>query len=163
VNFADAIRKASREHESGYLALTPVYLASADGTHPTVEKIEVVEHIVHHEVVPAPTVVQEAPKVARPSAKSDSHSSPAGEKTVHLEFTLTTEELSLLFKSVAMAQHSVMTSREAASHLRLPVQRLEEMAKSGEIPAFQVDGKWRFPKAGLDGWVTVQSAHKEAS
>jgi excisionase family DNA binding protein len=55
------------------------------------------------------------------------------------------------------SHHNVMTLREAAAYIRLPAATLEEMALNHELPAFQVEGKWRFPKVAVDEWLMVQS------
>ena len=86
----------------------------------------------------------------------------ANTTVIRLEMFLTAEQISSLFRSVATSQHSVLTLREAANHLRISTHSLEELAVSAEIPAFFVDGKWKFPKAGLDEWIALQVARKEA-
>jgi excisionase family DNA binding protein len=50
-----------------------------------------------------------------------------------------------------------MTLREAASYLRIPASTLEQLAADGKIPALQLEGRWRFPKSGVDEWVMLQS------
>ena len=80
---------------------------------------------------------------------------------VRLELFLTPEQLSGLFRAVVANQHSVMTLREAASYLRVSASRLEEMAQEGDIPAFLIDGKWRFPRNSVDEWLTMQPFRKE--
>jgi len=40
---------------------------------------------------------------------------------------------------------------------------VEAMAQAGELPAFQLDGKWRFPKQGIDEWITLQACRKETA
>lgn len=80
---------------------------------------------------------------------------------VRLELFLTPEQLSGLFRAVVANQHTVMTLREAASYLRVSASRLEEMAQEGDIPAFLIDGKWRFPRNSVDEWLTMQPFRKE--
>jgi excisionase family DNA binding protein len=80
---------------------------------------------------------------------------------VRLELFLSPEQLNGLFRAVVANQHSVMTLREAASFLRIPASRLEKMAQDGEIPALQIDGRWRFTRSAVDEWMTFQSAPKE--
>ncbi|MBI1755603.1 MAG: helix-turn-helix domain-containing protein [Fimbriimonas ginsengisoli] len=82
---------------------------------------------------------------------------------VRFEMFLTPEQLSNLFRAVIANQHTVFTLREAANHLRLHAHVLEEMARAGDIPAFLVDGKWRFSRNGLDEWMNTQASRKEAS
>ena len=85
---------------------------------------------------------------------------PSGSTAVRLEMFLSPEQLQGLFRSVMATQHSVMTLREAAHFLRVHTHVLEEMAEANRIPAFQVDGKWRFSRASLDEWLQVQSVTK---
>ena len=80
---------------------------------------------------------------------------------VRLELFLAPEQLSSLFKAVVSSQHTVMTLREAANFLRIPANALDQMAQDREIPAFQVDGKWRFSRATLEEWLTIRTAQTE--
>lgn len=80
---------------------------------------------------------------------------------VRLELFLSAEQMSSLFRNVVANQHTVMTQREAASYLRIPAATLDQMAQDGEIPAFQIDGKWRFSRSGLDEWLAVQMQQRE--
>ena len=64
------------------------------------------------------------------------------------------EQLSHFFRSIAANQHTMLTSREAAAYLRITSHKLEEMAHSGDIPGFMIDGKWRFSKTVIDEWLT---------
>lgn len=80
---------------------------------------------------------------------------------VRFELFLTPEQLSGLFKGVVSAQHSVMTLRETAKYLRIPGRKVEEMAQLGQIPAFLIDGKWRFSRNSVDEWLGNQSFRKE--
>jgi excisionase family DNA binding protein len=77
-----------------------------------------------------------------------------GPGLIRLELFLPPDQLHRLIRSVAATQHTVLTLREAASHLRITTARLEELAGERQIPAFQVDGKWRFSRARLEEWVT---------
>ena len=80
---------------------------------------------------------------------------------VKFELYLSPEQLTNLFKGVVAAQHSVMTLRETARYLRIPGRKLEEMAQLGQIPAFLIEGKWRFARNSVDEWLAKQSARKE--
>lgn len=90
---------------------------------------------------------------------------PHGSQVVRLELMLTAEQIAALFKSIVTSQHSVMTLREAASHLRLSSHHLEQLAQEGDVPAFQLDGRWRFSRQALDEWLSVQQqqGHTEAA
>jgi excisionase family DNA binding protein len=80
---------------------------------------------------------------------------------VRIDLVLSPEQLSALFRGVAEAERSVLTTREAAHYLRIPGRKLQEMAELGQIPAFLIDGKWRFSRNSVDEWLTQQSAPKE--
>lgn len=80
---------------------------------------------------------------------------------VRLELFLGPEQLQGLLRAMVQTHHSVMTLREAASYLRLTPARLETLANDRMLPAFQIDGKWRFSKAGLDEWLTLQTGLAE--
>ena len=81
---------------------------------------------------------------------------------VRLELFLSPEQLSGLFRAVVAAQHTVMTLREAANYVRVTPNILERMAQEGKVPAMLIDGKWRFPRTGIDEWLSMQTHQKEA-
>ncbi len=81
-----------------------------------------------------------------------------GPGLIRLELFLAPDQLHRLIRSVAATQHTVLTLREAASHLRITTARLEELAVARQIPGFQVDGKWRFSRARLEEWVADTTA-----
>ena len=60
-------------------------------------------------------------------------------------------------RALVATQHSMMTLREAASYLRIPAGTLEQLAVESKIPALLLEGRWRFPKSGIDEWVMLQS------
>jgi len=76
---------------------------------------------------------------------------------VRFEIFLSPEQLSCLFRALVATQHSMLTLREAAHYLRIPATTLEQLAVEGKIPALQLEGRWRFPKSGMDEWVMLQS------
>jgi excisionase family DNA binding protein len=88
-------------------------------------------------------------------------STSPGPGLIRLELFLPPDQLHRLIRSVAATQHTVLTLREAAGHLRISTSRLEELAVAREIPAFQVDGKWRFSRARLEEWVAEHHLTKE--
>lgn len=85
--------------------------------------------------------------------RSDAPAIPGG-KTVRLELTLGPEQIALLMRSVLQTQHTVLTSREAAAVLRITPHAIEQMAARAEVPAFQVEGKWRFARTAIDEWMS---------
>ncbi len=79
-------------------------------------------------------------------------------QTVRLEVRLTTQQLHDLLQWLARNLHPVMTLREAAHYLRLRPSELQTLAENGTLPAFKVDGRWRFLKTALDEWMLAQRA-----
>lgn len=152
MNLADAIRQAAQSTGTNFVpaeAPRPIDLPNPEITlidntqpEPAPEHFDAVTH--------RPVRVPEPP--APPVA---------GGSVVRLELFLAPEQLNSLFRSVVATQHSVMTLREAATFLRIAPHLLEDMAEKREIPAFQIDGKWRFPRAGVDEWLTLRSAQKD--
>jgi putative molybdopterin biosynthesis protein len=56
----------------------------------------------------------------------------------------------------------LLTTEEAAAHLRLSERKLYELVAAGAVPCSKVTGRWLFPKAALDRWVLsglVAGAH----
>ena len=49
----------------------------------------------------------------------------------------------------------LLTTEEAATHLRLSERKLYELVANGAIPCSKVTGRWLFPKAALDRWVSA--------
>ncbi|GIV06344.1 MAG: hypothetical protein KatS3mg016_2355 [Fimbriimonadales bacterium] len=100
---------------------------------------------------------------ASPNVASVSPSSSQGEEsepvqTVRFEVRLNSQQLYELLQWLARNLHPVMTLREAAHYLRLRPTELQVLAENGELPAFKVDGKWRFLKSALDEWMLAQRA-----
>ena len=48
----------------------------------------------------------------------------------------------------------LFTTAEAASYLRLKERKIYEMVAEGTVPCTKVTGRWLFPKAELDHWLT---------
>lgn len=80
---------------------------------------------------------------------------------VRLEIFMSPEQMSGMLKAIMAGQHSVMTLREAAAYLRVSVSTLEKLANEGEIPAVEIEGRWRFPRTHLDDWLATKSATEE--
>lgn len=155
MNLADAIRNAAIE--SGSVATTATYPErSLPFDAPKVAEPE-------HAPAPAPKptakrVLQESPMPEIPAPNNNN--SPAG-NLVRLEIVLTAEQIAMLFKSIVTGQHTIMTLREAAAHLRIPAHALESMASEGEIPAFLLDGRWRFSRIAVDEWLQSQQPDRK--
>ncbi len=47
----------------------------------------------------------------------------------------------------------LLTTEEAAAHLRLSERKLYELIAAGAVPCTKTTGRWLFPKAALDRWV----------
>jgi putative molybdopterin biosynthesis protein len=49
----------------------------------------------------------------------------------------------------------LLTTDEAAAYLRLSERKLYELVASGAVPCTKVTGRWLFPKAALNRWLTA--------
>ena len=49
----------------------------------------------------------------------------------------------------------LLTTEEAAAYLRLSERKLYELVANAAVPCSKVTGRWLFPKAELDRWVTA--------
>src|SRR5262245_54569707 len=52
----------------------------------------------------------------------------------------------------------LLTTEEAATYLRLSERKLYELVATDAVPCSKVTGRWLFPKAALDRWVTAGMA-----
>ncbi|MCS7209857.1 MAG: helix-turn-helix domain-containing protein [Fimbriimonadales bacterium] len=102
--------------------------------------------------------VDEGASVAAPTPTPPPTEDSENIQTVRFEVRLTNQQLYDLLQWMARNLHPVMTLREAAHYLRLRPAELQALAENGEIPAFKVDGKWRFLKNALDEWMLAQRA-----
>ena len=50
-----------------------------------------------------------------------------------------------------------MTVREVAEYLKVKERIIYRLAAQGGIPAFKVDGAWRFRKSEIDKWTKSHS------
>ncbi len=148
MNLADAIRQAAQ---------------SKGNPLPSEErppKIEVIENpVLSTPVQPTESKMEQAQEETRlPDPPSQAVSNGG---VVRLELFLSPEQLSGLFRAVVANQHTVMTLREAAQYLRMGAGVLEQMAQDGKIPALMIDGKWRFSRAAVDEWLSLQGRQRE--
>jgi putative molybdopterin biosynthesis protein len=51
--------------------------------------------------------------------------------------------------------NELLTTDEAAGYLRLSERKLYELVAQGAVPCSKITGRWLFPKAALDRWVTA--------
>jgi excisionase family DNA binding protein len=146
MNLADAIRQA----------------AQRTGTDPFVAAMRPEVSIVDN-----PAYEASARQEFDTPALSLSHGDDAHDKSHHhanvvrLELLLSPDQLRNLFGAIVSTQHGVMTLREAAAFLRTSTAALEAMAHDNKIPAFLIDGKWRFSRAAIDEWLQLQATAKE--
>ncbi|MEI8150668.1 MAG: helix-turn-helix domain-containing protein, partial [Hyphomicrobiales bacterium] len=49
----------------------------------------------------------------------------------------------------------LFTTDEASTYLRLSERKLYELVANGAVPCSKVTGRWLFPKAALDRWVSA--------
>lgn len=162
MNLADAIRQATQDRGFGLPAET-----TRVNAHPVVEAMAVAA--TSETVTPNPEQVfnpepiqEETPMNTNSDSQEVAHSNSAS-TVVKLELFLTPDQLASLFKAVAAGQHTMLTAREAAGYLRIPVHSLETMASEGQVPGFQIDGKWRFAKQSIDEWLLAQLPQKGAA
>jgi excisionase family DNA binding protein len=60
--------------------------------------------------------------------------------------------------SSAAPQQPILDSEEAAALLKIHPKTLQRMARSGEIPGFQIGKLWRFRAAKLHEWLDEKIA-----
>ena len=163
MNLADAIRQAATG--TGFVSPPPTP-GRSKAVKQAQAKREVVEAIRKTSAADAKASNgDDAPKLTLEENFNDlTVTSPQTTHTalpVKFELYLSPEQLTNLFKGVVATQHSVMTLRETARYLRIPGRKLEEMAQLAQIPAFLIDGKWRFSRNNVEEWLKQQSFNKE--
>lgn len=52
----------------------------------------------------------------------------------------------------------LLTTDEAAAYLRISERKLYDLVSAGAVPCTKVTGRWLFPRAALDRWVTTGMA-----
>jgi excisionase family DNA binding protein len=141
MNLADAIRQAASAHDQPPVAAMQVQAQT-----------EALPEEADMEQLSAP---EGAP--AQAEFRPPEHPGASAGNVVRFELFLDAAQMNSLLRALMSSHHNVMTLREAAAYIRLPAATLEEMALNHELPAFQVEGKWRFPKVAVDEWLMVQS------
>jgi excisionase family DNA binding protein len=149
VNLADAIRKAANKPGFDGAQEQAVFEQPTGGSatwpqEPTMKNNNSPSHI---------EMPNQAPEPLNPALQNGN--------AVRLEIFLNGEQMAGMLKAIMAGQHSVLTVREAASYLRVSPKAIERMAVEGEIPAVEIDGRYRFPKSNLDDWLASQSAENE--
>ena len=56
----------------------------------------------------------------------------------------------ILFTVSETSGHNLLTVKETAEYLRIPVPTVYYLVQRGQIPAIQIGGRWRIKKASLD-------------
>ena len=57
-----------------------------------------------------------------------------------------------------MQMRELLTTEEAADYLRISERKLYELVANSAVPCSKATGRWLFPKASLDQWVTAGMA-----
>ena len=173
MNLADALRKAAMRAE--HVTVTPQFTVLPSEAHAFAENPEIAAAV---DAIPTPqadaspleeftpkkairkkggTVVAGGPVEEVEEVQPPSTPSPTNTTMVRVELFLGPEQLHLLLSAMTHSQRSVLTLREAAAYLRVTPAKLEQLASDRKVPAFLLDGKWRFSKSGLDEWLALQS------
>jgi len=155
VNLADAIRLAA---SGGQFTAPDRGQASAGSSMPASAKKEFVENV-RKSVSNNGAGLKLEESIADLTVTASQNTATA--YPVKFELHLSPEQLTGLFKGVVTTQHSVMTLSETARYLRIPSRKVQEMAELGEIPAFLIDGKWRFARNSVDEWLAQRPFRKE--
>ena len=144
MNLADAIRKAANNVLVDVHPPAPIFESPQEAA------------------APVETTLKNNP-IHNPNAHAPEPITPglSGGNAVRLEIFLNGEQMAGMLKAIMAGQHSVLTLREAASYLRVSPKTLEKLADGGEIPAVEIDGRYRFPKSNLDDWLAATSAENE--
>ncbi|HRF61040.1 MAG TPA: helix-turn-helix domain-containing protein [Fimbriimonadaceae bacterium] len=167
MNLADAIRRAALLRQDGPQSPPPVgdspvpaaFSPPGDSTAQSApvtgdfhDPETTMEHQSEHETF-ASAMTQAAPT----SPPEFPAAAVAGGNVVRLELFLTPEQMNAMLRAVMAGYHSVMTLREAAHYLRMNPSKLEKLAQEHQVPAFMIEGRWRFPKPALDEWLAVSA------
>jgi putative molybdopterin biosynthesis protein len=59
------------------------------------------------------------------------------------------------YEFISIHMSDLLTTEEAALYLRLSERKLYELVAAGAVPCTKVTGKWLFPRAALDRWLTA--------
>lgn len=150
MNLADAIRQAAQKG-AGPLSDPPEM--------PTTSVVATAAVPARQEPIltpePEPPSLRIAPEEEDPGTRGGTGN------VVRLELFLSPDQLRNVFGAIVSTQHTVLTLREAAAYLRVSAAALEQMAAEQQIPAFMIDGKWRFSRAAVDDWLACQGHTKE--
>ncbi|GIV01358.1 MAG: hypothetical protein KatS3mg015_0188 [Fimbriimonadales bacterium] len=152
MHLIDAIRMAAQQNQPAATPQEPKSEAVVDTTQAS--QPEVVMETAHQQTQAATPTSQpttQAPEPVNPAVVGGAGS------VVRLELFLSPEQMHQLLRGILQGAHSVMTLREASQFLRIKHETLIRMAEEGQIPAFLVDGRWKFPRQAVEEWVTLQT------
>lgn len=170
MNLADAIRRASQEAGQPLVpetAPTTVILAESGPSEIEPTSAQTSKMTPESNLEELANFAPEFPEVEMnpfdPMSQAPLPVSPmvTSGTAVRLELFLSPDQLTTVLRAVMEGQHNVLTLREAASYLRIPTKTLESMASEGQVPGFQIDGRWRFAKPALDEWMALRAMSPE--
>ncbi len=144
MNLVDAIRKAGT--------------APADLTVPTAQRTTVPTPTTTHPVEIQPEAQE---NLTAPEETAIWPGTPATGNLVRIELLLSPEQTQALLRNALTQQKTVWTSRDVAVYLRMHASTVEKMANEGALPAFKVEGHWRFTKTAIDDWMAAQAATQQ--
>jgi excisionase family DNA binding protein len=58
---------------------------------------------------------------------------------------------------ISSQSDEIMTIGDVADYLKVTERTIYRLAGAKKIPAFKVGGVWRFSKADIDGWISLQT------
>lgn len=155
MHLVDAIRLAAQKNQTGHSQPEPaVSVATTKAASEAAKDMEKPTNPATNEIneppIPGNSDVREPLPVSSVVPAS-------GGSVVRLELFLTPEQMNQMLRGILTGTHTVMTLREAAQYLRVSNDTLTKMAESGEIAAFMVEGRWKFPRHSVDEWMTLQT------
>jgi excisionase family DNA binding protein len=59
-----------------------------------------------------------------------------------------------------MSTNEIMTVKQIANYLQMDEHTIYRLARKGKIPAFKLEGQWRFKKDLVDKWIERKSLEK---
>lgn len=60
-----------------------------------------------------------------------------------------------------MHDHPYLNTEQAAAYLNIKERKLYDLVATGVVPCSKVTGKWLFPRAALDRWISAGLAHPQ--
>lgn len=61
--------------------------------------------------------------------------------------------MQLALQTQPLTRYEVLTAREVAAMLRLPLSTVYELARRGVIPAHRIGRAWRFIRPEIEAWL----------